>query len=297
MPEVICFANMKGGVGKTTLCVNLAYALFSQRKKVLLIDNDPQFNASSSLIKPARYIKFLKDSEKNTIYRIYEKEPRLVGGVTPTVNPKSFIERTWFFKGTDHQLDVIPSQIELYETLKNPTGKEYRLNKFLKENAQDYDYILIDCPPTPSVLTHSAFMASRHVVIPITPDYYAAMGLPQFLSTLSEFKDGMPDEHDVRVLGAVFTNVPQQETSSSRKARKSVISALNKHGVSINILKSEMITYQAYRKAVWDSNPVQQLKGKGSQGKTKASRDIRNIAAELLELIKHRNGTTDEDEK
>ena len=76
MPKVISFANMKGGVGKTTLCVNLAFEVFMGGKKVLVIDNDPQFNASTSLVSPQTYIEeFIKSDINSTVYDIYEPLP------------------------------------------------------------------------------------------------------------------------------------------------------------------------------------------------------------------------------
>ena len=159
MPHVICFANMKGGVGKTTLCVNLGFALFSRQKKVLIVDNDPQFNATTALLEPQNYLKYCINTgaKYRTIHDIYEKPPRIAGGNVDKGWQEYFIPRWFMGDKKAARLDLLASRIDLYETLRNPSQKEYLLDKFLANRAQDYDYVLIDCPPTPSVLTLSAF--------------------------------------------------------------------------------------------------------------------------------------------
>lgn len=296
MPEVICFANMKGGVGKTTLCVNIAYSLFTRGFRVLLVDNDPQFNATSALVKPQRYInEVLKPPTHSTIYHIYERPPR-IGGKQPVLpSPKSFITECWWIKEDKNiRLDLICSQIELYETLSNPSHKEYLLDKFLRDHGKDYDYILIDCPPTPSVLTLSAFAASNWVIIPVAPDYFATLGLPQFLGTLEEFKETLEDRHGVKVLGVVFTNVPRQETPETLEAYSRVKRALAERKSEIQIFDNKMSHFGVYQKTLWQAVPVQQIKGKGTRGKSEASRELSLIREEMLTKISARKAQSTE---
>lgn len=287
MPHIICFANMKGGVGKTTLCVNLAFEMLQQGKKVLLVDNDPQFNATSALLAPERYIgSVLKNPKQNTIYHIYEREPRILGKAAPKQEPKSFICGTWSMTKTPEiRLDIICSQIELYETLRNPSQKEYLLDKFLTAHAQEYDYVFIDCPPTPSVLTLSAFAASDFVIIPVAPDYYATLGLPQFLGTLEEFKEELVDGHDIRVLGVIFTNAPRQETPESQKSIRRVREAARERPSEVPIFNSKMSHFQVYKKTLWQAVPVQKIGGRGTRGKSDASAELRAICNETIARI------------
>ena len=291
MGTVICFANMKGGVGKTTLCVNLGFELFTNRKNVLIVDNDPQFNATSALVSPQRYIdEIIKGNDYQTIYNIYEKPPRLRGTKTTKVDPKKFFMNRWYIGDDEFVLDLIPSRIDLFETLRNPTQKEYLLDNFLKQHAVKYDYIFIDCPPTPSVLTTSAFAASDFVIIPVTPDYYSTIGLPQFLGTLKDFKTDLPDRHNIRPLGVVFTNVPRNSSADTVKSIERVTEALKESEEKIHVFSSRMSHFKVYQKTLWQSLPVQHVTGRGIRGKSQAVAELVNIGNELEEELKKRKG-------
>lgn len=294
MSTVIGFANMKGGVGKTTLCANLAFELFSQDNRVLVVDNDPQFNATMALINPSKYInQCIKSDSQRTIYNVYEKPPR-VGAPkkSKSINPKSFFMHAWHFTGNlEGVLEVIPSRLELYETLRNPTHKEYLLDKFLKKHASSYDYILIDCPPTPSVLTVSAFAASDYLIIPVTPDYFASVGLPQFLATVTEFKEDQIDSHDVKPLGVLFTNVPRQSTPDTRRSITNVTETLAEEADPVPVFHSKLTHWKVFQKALWQSVPVQRISGRGVRGKSEATRELRAIAFEMQEKIAAHEGT------
>lgn len=287
MPVTICFANMKGGVGKTTLCVNIAYELFRRGKKVLLVDNDPQFNATTALLKPSSYIdEILNGKDKSTVYHVYEKEPRMHGKRSPERAPEGFFQEVWY-KVNDPKvtLDIIPSQIELYETLRNPSQKEYHLDNFLRKHATKYDYILIDCPPTPSVLTISAFAASDYVLIPVRPDYYSTLGLPQFLGTLEDFKNDLDDRHKITPLGVVFTNVPRVSSSETSASIKRVHDALGKSSGSVPVFASYMSNYKIYEKTLWQAVPVQRVAGKGTGSKGEVTVELAKIANEIVARI------------
>ena len=272
MSTVICFANMKGGVGKTTLCVNLAFELFTNKKNVLVVDNDPQFNATSSLVTPQQYIdQIIKKNNFCTIHNIYEKPPRLRGTKAIKIDPKKFFMQRWYMGKEDFVLDLIPSRIDLYETLNNPTHKEFLLDNFLTQNGQKYSYIFIDCPPTPSVLTISAFAASDFVIIPVTPDYFSTIGLPQFLGTLKDFKADLPDRHNIRPLGVVFTNVPRDNSTDTQKSMERVTEALKESEDQIHVFSNKMSHFKVYQKTLWQSVPVQHVKGRGIRGKESSS--------------------------
>lgn len=288
MPTVICFANMKGGVGKTTLCVNLAFEVFVGGNRVLVVDNDPQFNTTSSLVSPKSYInRCIKDRDILTIYEIYEKPPRVRGAPAEKPDPKDFFWGLWqMTRDPNIVLDLIPSAIEVYDTLRNPSQKEYLLDKFLKRHASTYDFIFIDCPPTPSVLTLSAFAASDYVIIPVTPDYYSTIGLPQFLGTLKHFKDNLIDPHDVKPLGVVSTNVPRQSSPDIRKSMTRVTKALEDVPIEVPVFNSKMSHFKVYQKALWQSVPVRHVAGRGTRGKGLAITELLKIELELQTMIR-----------
>jgi chromosome partitioning protein len=284
MPKVICVANMKGGVGKTTLCVNLAFTLFLKGlKAVLIVDNDPQFNATTALMTPAAYIEScIKTDSHPTIYNIYERPPRVGRKTVKPLEPSKFFIPRWSMRNNpDACLDLIASRLEVYETLRNPSQKEYLLDKFLKRHATKYDYILIDCPPTPSVLTLSAFAASDYVLIPVAPDYFSSFGLPQFLGTLKDFKAELVDSHNIRILGVVFTNVPRQPSVDTQKAIDRVTETLRDSEESVHIFDSRVSHLRVFEKALWQSNPVARVSGPGTRGKSEAKRELWSLAGEL----------------
>jgi chromosome partitioning protein len=287
MPTVVSFANMKGGVGKTTLCVNLAFDLFAESNRVLVVDNDPQFNATSSLIKPNIYIKnCIKSTKALTIYNIYEKPPSPGRKTKSKLDPNKFFMKTWHKKDNPQiTLDLIPSRIELYETLLNPTSKEYLLDNFLKKHAQKYDYIFIDCPPTPSVLTRSAFAASDFVIIPVKPDFFSTFGLPQFIGTLEDFKENLHDPHDVRPVGVVFTDVERGLPVATRDSIDRVQEALTELSYEIPVFLNRLSHLEVFKKTLWQAVPVQKIAGRGTRGKGQATKELSAIASELVNRI------------
>ena len=289
MPIVISFANMKGGVGKTTLCVNLAFELFSRGKKVLVVDNDPQFNATSSLLNPKVYIeKCIKKNTLLTTYNIYEKTPN-VGRKRKRIIPSKFIENIWYQSHDDSiTLDLIPSRIELYETLRNPSHKEYLVDKFIRNYAGEYNYVFIDCPPTPSVLTLSAFAASDFVIIPVKPDFFSTLGIPQFINTLEDFKDRQIDQHDVQPLGIVFTDVDRRLPRETKQSMTRVKRTIEELSEDLLVFDSRLSHLEVFKKTLWQAVPVQQITGRGTKGKTLAMLELKAIAKEILTEIDER---------
>jgi chromosome partitioning protein len=182
--QTIACANQKGGVGKTTTVVNLGsyLALFGER--VLIIDFDPQGNATSGL-----------GFDRNSIERsIYDA---IVDGV-------SLRELT--LPGPVDELDVVPSTIALAGAeveLAPIEGRERRLSRLLAEVEAEYDYILIDCPPSLGLLTVNALTAADSVLIPLQCEYYALEGLTQLLATLDLIRDHLNPELDIK--GVVLT--------------------------------------------------------------------------------------------
>ena len=165
MGKMIAIGNQKCGVGKTTTTVNLGAALAAMDKKVLIIDSDSQGNASSGL-------GIERGDVKNSLYEV------LIDGVS--------IEESILHTSRDH-LDIVPSTISLAAAeieLIHLEGRESRLKEALQPVRDQYDYILVDCPPSLGQLSINAFTASDTILIPVQAEYYALEGLSQLLNTI-----------------------------------------------------------------------------------------------------------------
>lgn len=169
MGKIISITNQKGGVGKTTTCVNLAAFVADAGNKVLIIDMDPQGNASSAVgVEPKK--------EANTIYEVLLGECSAKEAIYPSV-----------MKG----LDVLPSTINLSGAeidLVHLNNRENILKEALKDVKLKYDYIFIDCPPSLSLLTVNALTATDSLIIPIQCEYFALVGLGQLMNTVKLIK-------------------------------------------------------------------------------------------------------------
>ena len=169
MTKIIAITNQKGGVGKTTTCVNLASILAEKGYKVLLLDMDPQGNASSAV-----GVECSKDDK--TVYEL------LIGEHTAKES---------LHKSTVENLDVIPSNVDLSGAevdLVYVENREYVLKEALNQIKENYDYIFIDCPPSLGLLTVNALTATNSIIIPIQCEYFALVGLGQLMNTVKLIK-------------------------------------------------------------------------------------------------------------
>ncbi len=200
----VAFLNMKGGVGKSTLAANLGwYCAMKKQRRVLLVDLDPQFNLSQYVLGTSKYEKHL-ENDRGTVLDVFERgTPSSVSGKRgkKALSPEDVIAtvREW---PTGPRLDLLPSRLELSWTLKNPHGKERMLANFLDEVHDSYDLVLLDCPPTDSILTEAAYLASDAVLIPVRPEFLSTIGLPLVLRSLQDFAE--VHKQTPEVLGIVF---------------------------------------------------------------------------------------------
>jgi chromosome partitioning protein len=178
MSRIIAIANQKGGVGKTTSAINLAASLAVLEKSTLLVDIDPQANASSGL-------GFDKSAVETGLYDVL-----IEGADIATVILKTQLDK----------LHLAPSQIDLAGAEVELVGREGReglLAPALQSLAGNYDYILIDCPPSLGLLTINARTAAHSVFIPIQAEYYALEGLGQLINTIELVKQGLNPQLEI----------------------------------------------------------------------------------------------------
>lgn len=204
MAVTVALVNMKGGVGKSTLAYNLgAYCTQFNNMRVLLVDLDPQFNLSQYALGADKYGELVQEG-KPTVLHIFERfTPRTVSGLPEVAAPSDIIVEVGRFYGSDRALDIVPSELNLAWTLKNPAEKEQLLDTFLDEVRDNYGLILIDCPPTESMLTSAAYLASDYVLVPVKPEFLSTIGLPLLVRSLEEFRERHKPK-SVELLGIVF---------------------------------------------------------------------------------------------
>ncbi len=184
MAKIIAFANQKGGVGKTTSAVNVAASLGLLGKKTLLVDLDPQGNATSG-------VGIAKKSLKGTIKDVLTGETEIKNVVLAT-NYKNL----W----------VIPTNVSLSGAefdLYNDEGSEYNLKDAFETISDEYDYIIIDCPPSLGMLTVNAFVASDGILVPMQAEFYAVEGLSQLIATTKRVKKLYNE--DLNIVGILIT--------------------------------------------------------------------------------------------
>ena len=184
MGQTIACANQKGGVGKTTTVVNLGSYLALAGERVLVVDLDPQGNATSGL-------GLDRNAIERSVYDAVIDGTRLVDMTVP---------------GPVEGMDVVPSAIALAGAeveLAPLEGREHRLARPLADIAAEYDYILIDCPPSLGLLTVNALTAADAVLIPLQCEYYALEGMSQLLATLDLIRDHL--NPDLAIKGVVLT--------------------------------------------------------------------------------------------
>ncbi|WP_394925250.1 ParA family protein [uncultured Robinsoniella sp.] len=243
MGRTIVVANQKGGVGKTTTAINLSASLAELGQKVLIIDMDPQGNATSG-------IGVEKEDTENTVYEL------LLGQCT--------IEEC-MIKNVYENLSLLPSNINLAAAeieLIEIDEKEYILKKEVAKVKDNFDFIIIDCPPSLSMLTVNSMCASDTVLVPIQCEYYALEGLTQLMHTINLVRDRL--NPDLEMEGVVFT-MYDARTNLSLQVVENVKNNLNQtiyktiiprnirlaeapsHGMPINIYDSRSTGAESYK--------------------------------------------------
>lgn len=244
MGKVIAITNQKGGVGKTTTAINLAATLAEARQKVLLLDFDPQGNATSGF-------GIEEDQKLHTIYDALVGDCRLDDAI---------------LMGIMDNLDLIPSDMNLAAAeveFADLEGKNLVLKKLLTRVKEHYHYILIDCPPSLGVITVNALTAADSVIIPVQCEYYALEGLSQVLQSIEAVQSGLNPK--LYLEGIVFTmydsrnRLSQQVVDTVKKnfrdhifetliPRNVRLAEAPSHGVPITVYESSSTGADSYRR-------------------------------------------------
>ena len=203
MRVAVSVINMKGGVGKTTIATLLGRGL-AQSLKVLAIDLDPQANMSQALMGEAAYRRFL-DDDSPSVVEVFKgfRPPGSAPSPTP-LDTADAVRTIW--RSRDGELGVVPSRFDFSDNLRDASNADERaLARFIADSFDDVDIVLIDCAPTESVLTRAAYHASRYVLVPVRPEYFATIGFPLLHRSLEDFRESNPG-HRIDVLGVVIND-------------------------------------------------------------------------------------------
>jgi len=202
MSKIIAICNQKGGVGKTTTAINLSAFLAFSDKRTLLIDVDPQGNATSGL-------GINKHNVKSSVYEL----------LVDDADPRSIIVSTGIenFTVMPSTLSLTGAEVELVGIM----GREYKLKKAIAAIVSDYDFIIIDCPPSLGLLTINALAAANSVLIPVQCEYYALEGLSQLVNTINLVKENINSNLNIEgvllTMADFRTNLTNEVISEARK--------------------------------------------------------------------------------
>ncbi len=253
MAKIISLVNQKGGTGKTTTAINLSAYLAGHGKYVLLVDLDPQGNATSGI-----------GLNPNEIPRhLYHT---LVGGLLP----EDTIRRTKIFG-----CDIIPSSPDLAGAgveLVNYENREFKLYEVLRRIRTDYDFIIIDCPPSLGILALNGIVAADDLIIPVQCEYYALEGLGHLLQTFDLIKENLGRDN-LKIMGALLT-MYDRRNKLARQVKKEV--ELNFPGYVFDTVIPRNISLAeapSYGKTILEYNPF-----------SKGARAYRQLAEEILHL-------------
>lgn len=271
--KVVSLINMKGGVGKTTLAVGLSWEL-AKEYRVLLVDIDPQFNATQWVVDTDVYLAWVKTN--HTVLNVFQPAAHgvlpVAGSALPAAPKVTAKTAIITVERNGCTLDILPSILDLMKLDAAPRGTENRLRVFLDKVKDKYDYVLIDCPPTASLFSYSAFLASDAYLVPIKPDPLSVLGLPLLERAMTDYEER--SGHELPRLGLILTQVRGTEamTATSSQLKLEYFGEVFEESIPLTTGVAE---------AVESNAPLQQH----AKTKYKLRDSLAGLAAEFVERV------------
>ena len=268
---------MKGGVGKSTLAVQLAWEMATDpwHKSVLVVDLDPQFNCSQYLVGVDR-IETIISKELPTVWDILEQLTAVPGRPSTPIDPTDAVVNV-YSRRSQGSIDLIPSRLELSESLRNPAGKDRLLKQAVDELEEAYDLVIIDCAPTESMLTTAAYLVADHLLIPVRPEFLSTIGLPLLERSLNNFAALYPGS-EPEILGLVFNAIsgysPEEVTSRTDVQRVARLSGWP-------VFDEEVSYSRSFPKSAREGRPIFWT----SYARTTTKRNFHSFAREFANRI------------
>lgn len=276
LAPVVSFINMKGGVGKTTLCISVAdYLANTLNKSVLVIDIDPQFNATQSFLNKydriEEYLTELKP-QKKTIRSIFEVPTQVMERAKTACKEDVIIN-------LNGNLDMILGDLDIIFDTGSESIRVHKVERFIEEHKlkEHYDFILIDSPPTISLFTDAALLASDYYLVPVKIDHYSVLGAASLISVVENLKYNY--NHNIKTLGFIYTNTESKLTEKTQAIKKEFENMDKSHSI-----QDDLYYFTSRLSHVRDLMVGGQ--GNIASSYSKSRNDISSICHEFIERIK-----------
>jgi len=266
MTTTVACVNLKGGVGKTAIAVNFAAYCGRKGMRTLLVDCDPQTNATFSCIEPEEWGRHAKQ---------YGTIANLLGVRSLTAETKTTDAQTVLKRNVFKNVDLVPSHIDLFSVdldLGGAPGRELRLRKALKPVLDQYRIVVCDCPPNLTIPTQNAVAMSTHYIVPVPPDYLSSIGIALLITRIKELCESI--DHEIEHAAIVISRVGRKASH-----RDNILATIRQQFGEL-VLKTELVERVAVSESAAAQRPVFDM------GDDKASQEFARMAEELLTRLK-----------